>query len=232
MYRIKLPVIILNLKTYLQSTGDRAVKLAKQCEETAEKTGVEVAVAPQFTDISAVAKAVSIPVLAQHIDPYEAGKYTGHILAEAVRDCGAVGTLLNHSERTLPLDRVEACIKRAEKAELLTVTCADTPETCKAVAALNPNFIAIEPPELIGSGIPVSKAKPEIVTEAVKGVKEVDSKIPVLCGAGITTGSDVGAALRLGTKGILLASGVVKSENPLNVLMDMANAILTSNPSD
>jgi len=231
VYRIKLPVIILNLKTYLESTGNQAVKLAEQCEETAEKTGVEVAVAPQFTDIATVAKAVSIPVLAQHIDPYEAGKYTGHTLAEAVRSTGAVGTLLNHSERKLPLEMLDACIKKAEKADLLTVTCADTPETCKTVATLKPSLIAIEPPELIGSGIPVSKAKPEIVTEAVKTVNEIDREIPVLCGAGITSGSDVEAALRLGTKGILLASGVVKSKNPLSVLMDMANAILASNPS-
>jgi triosephosphate isomerase len=231
MYRIKLPVIILNLKTYLEATGDRAVNLAKKCEETADKTGIEVAVAPQFTDIANVTKAVSIPVLAQHIDPYEAGKYTGHILAEAIRSSGAIGTLLNHSERKLPLDMLEACVKAGKKADLFTVTCADTPETCRAVANLKPNLIAIEPPELIGTGIPVSKAKPEIVTEAVKMVNDVDINIPVLCGAGITSGSDVKAALRLGTKGILLASGVVKAQDPLSILMDMANAISTFNPS-
>lgn len=70
--------------------------------------------------------------------------------------------------------------------------------------------MAIEPPELIGSGIPVSKASPEVVTGAVKAA----AGVKVLCGAGISKGEDVKAAIELGTHGVLLASGVTKAADP------------------
>jgi triosephosphate isomerase len=46
-----------------------------------------------------------------------------------------------------------------------------------------------------------------------------------LCGAGITKGEDVAAALRLGTKGVLVASGIVKAKDPCKVLMEFSEAI-------
>jgi len=47
----------------------------------------------------------------------------------------------------------------------------------------------------------------------------------VLCGAGISTGEDVKAAIGLGTEGVLLASGVVKSADPKAVLLDLVSGI-------
>jgi triosephosphate isomerase len=49
--------------------------------------------------------------------------------------------------------------------------------------------------------------------------------VTILCGAGITTGKDVTAALKLGTKGVLLASGIVKAKEPYKVLSEMAEAL-------
>ena len=57
-----------------------------------------------------VAEAVEIPVFAQHIDPIKPGNSTGHILAESVKEAGAVGTLINHSERQLKLIDIDAII--------------------------------------------------------------------------------------------------------------------------
>jgi len=226
--KIGLPAIIVNFKTYLEATGSRAYKLAKTCEEVAVKTGVTVAVAPQFTDLARVVNELSVPVFSQHVDPVQPGSHTGHVLAEAVKEAGAVGSLLNHSERRLPLKDVGACVGRVKQLGLLAVTCADTPQACKAVAAFSPDIVAIEPPELIGTGIPVSKARPEVVTEAVQVVAEANPGIPVLCGAGISSGDDVRAALKLGTMGVLLASGVVKAKDPSSVLLEMANSMLGS----
>ncbi len=226
MATLKLPAIIVNFKCYLEATGERAVELARKAEKVSSEYGVTISVAPQFTSLAAIAKAVSVPVLAQHIDPIKPGSHTGHILPEAVKDAGAIGTLLNHSERRIPLEAIRDAIARAREADLLTVVCADTPENCGKVAELGPDLVAIEPPELIGTGIPVSKAKPEVVTESLKAVAKVNPNIPVLCGAGITTGSDVEAALKLGTRGVLLASGVVKAEKPERVLAEMAEAVV------
>jgi triosephosphate isomerase len=93
------------------------------------------------------------------------------------------------------------------------------------VAALKPDIMAIEPPELIGTGIPVSKAKPEVVTDTIKLVRKVNPKVVILCGAGIGQGEDVAAAKRLGTQGVLVASGIVKAKNPYKVMREFADAV-------
>jgi triosephosphate isomerase len=215
------------LKTYARGLGAAAVRLATLADHVSAETGVCIAIAPQFTDLATVAKAVHIPVFAQHIDPILPGSHTGHILPEAVKAAGAVGTLINHSERRLPLQALQGSVERAKAVGLLSLVCADTPERTSEVASFQPDLVAIEPPELIGTGIPVSKAKPEIVTRAVTLVRTRDATIPVLCGAGISRGEDVAAALRLGAQGVLLASGVVEATDPRKAMADLAEALKT-----
>jgi triosephosphate isomerase len=222
--KIKTPIIIVNFKTYLEATGQKAVDLAKKAEKVSNEAKVLIGVAPQFADIAAVAKAVKIPVFAQHIDPIKSGSHTGHVLAESVKEAGAVGTLINHSERQLKLSEIDEAVKMAREKSLISVVCANNPNISAAVAALNPDIIAIEPPELIGTGIPVSKAKPEVVTDTISLVRKINSTVMILCGAGITNGDDVAAALRLGTQGILVASGVVKAKDPYIVLREFAES--------
>ncbi len=222
--KIQTPIIIVNFKTYLEATGRKAVDLAKKAEKVSKETKVFIGVAPQFADIASVAKAVKIPVFAQHVDPVKPGSYTGHVLAESVKEAGAVGTLINHSERQLKLSDIDEVVKITREKGLISVVCANNPSISAAVAALNPDVIAIEPPELIGTGIPVSKAKPEVVTDTISLVRKVNSKVVILCGAGITNGEDVAAALRLGTPGILVASGVVKAKDPYRVLREFAES--------
>ncbi|MBX5329082.1 MAG: triose-phosphate isomerase [Candidatus Bathyarchaeota archaeon] len=217
-------MIIVNFKAYSEATGRKAVELAKKAEKVNEETSVYIGVAPQFADIAAVAKAVKIPVFAQHIDPIRPGSFTGHVLAESVKEAGAVGTLINHSERQLKLSDINEAIAITREQGLLSVVCANDPNVSAAVAALKPDIIAVEPPELIGTGIPVSKAKPEVVTGTVKLVREVNSEVTILCGAGITRGEDVKAALKLGTQGVLVASGIVKAKDPYTVLREFAEA--------
>jgi len=217
-------MVIVNFKTYLEATGKRAVELARKAEEVCHETGVSIGVAPQFSDLAAVAAEVDIPVLAQHLDPVKPGGYTGHVLAESVKEAGARGTLINHSERQLKLSDVSEAVNRARDSGLLSVVCANNPYTSAAVAALKPDVIAIEPPELIGTGIPVSKAKPEIITGTIELVRRVNVDVTILCGAGITQGEDVTAALRLGTRGVLVASGIVKAKDPHAVMLEFAVA--------
>jgi triosephosphate isomerase len=222
--KIQTPMIIVNFKTYLEATGRKAVELAKKAEKVSNETKVFIGVAPQFADIASIAKATKIPVFAQHVDPVKPGSYTGHVLAESVKEAGAVGTLINHSERQLKLSDIDEVVKITREKGLISVVCANNPNISAAVAALNPDVIAIEPPELIGTGIPVSKAKPEVVTDTISLVRKINSKVVILCGAGITNGEDVAAALKLGTQGILVASGVVKAKDPYMVLREFAES--------
>jgi len=223
--RVRTPIILVNFKTYSEATGHNALKLAKTAEKINRETDVCVGVAPQYVDIASLAKTVSIPVFAQHIDPVTHGSFTGHVLPESVKAAGAVGTLINHSEKRLKLADIDAVIARAKEVGLVSVVCSNNSAVSAAVASLKPNMVAVEPPELIGTGIPVSKAKPEVVSGTVDLVKRVDPKVIVLCGAGITRGVDVTAALKLGTEGVLVASGIVKAKDPYKALLEFAEAV-------
>jgi len=226
MAKISYPLVLINFKAYPQSSGKKGLELAKVAEKVSKETGVSIAVAPQLTDLAMIAGNVDIPVFSQHADAVDPGSKTGHVTLEAVRDAGAIGTMLNHSERRIRADEIDVIVKKAKNLGLLTVVCANTPEVTAAMAALGPDMVAIEPPELIGTGIPVSKAKPEVVTGAVELVKKVNPQVKVLCGAGITTGEDFEAALKLGTVGVLLASGIVKAKDWEKAILDLVKPLL------
>jgi triosephosphate isomerase len=222
--KLETPMIIINFKTYAEATGKNAVKLAKDAKKVSRETGVSIAVAPQLADLRTVAEAVDIPIFAQHVDPVQPGGHTGHVLAESVRDAGAIGTLINHSEKQLKLADIDEITKIVRENDLLSVVCANNPSISMAVATLKPDIVAIEPPELIGTGISVSKAQPKIVTGTVRLVREVNKQVTILCGAGITRGDDVAAALKLGTQGVLVASGIVKAKDQYDVIREFAEA--------
>jgi triosephosphate isomerase len=218
------PIIVVNFKTYIEATGKRAVELARKAEKVSDETKVHIAVAPQFADLAAVAAAVSLPVFAQHVDPVKPGGFTGHVLAESAKEAGAVGTLINHSERQLKLSDIDQIINIVQENHMFSIVCANNPSISTAAAMLKPDMIAIEPPELIGTGIPVSKAQPQIVSGTVKRVRQVNKRVTILCGAGISRGEDVAAALKLGTQGVLVASGIVKAKDPYAIMCEFAEA--------
>jgi triosephosphate isomerase len=222
--KLQTPIIIVNFKTYLEATGRRAVALAKQAERVSKETGAYIVVAPQCSDICRVAEAVEIPVFAQHIDPISPGSHTGEVLVDSVKEAGAVGTLINHSERQMKLADIDAVVKTAAEKDLISCVCTSNPPISAAVAYLHPDIISIEPPELIGSGVAVSKAKPEEVAKTIQLVRKVNSEAHILCGAGISNGEDVAVALKLKTQGVLVASAIVKAKDPYTILRDFADA--------
>ena len=214
------PVIIINFKTYPNSTGQNAIRLAKICEKVAFETGSDIRVAVAAPDIYPIFQGVSIPVYAEHVDSYNPGRHTGSVLPEMVKAAGATGTLLNHSEHRLELKELEESIKRASKVSLITVVCADTPAKAEKIAKMKPDFIAVEPPELIGGDVSVSKAKPEVITKSVEMIKHKHG-IRLLVGAGVHTRVDVLKAVELGADGVLIASGVDLAQNPEKVLKEL-----------
>ncbi len=223
---IKVPLIVVNFKTYPQATGGHAVDLAKTCESVSEEHGVQIIVAPQIPDLYRVSSVVDIPVFSQHMDPGEPGRFTGHVLAETLVEAGCSGTLLNHSEHRMQLADIEAAVRRAEQHHLYTVVCTNNPPVSVAAATLLPSAVAVEPPELIGTGISVSQAQPEVITGTVEQIRAVNKDVTVLCGAGISSGADVEAAVRLGAQGVLLASAVAKADDPRSVLEDLVRPLV------
>ncbi len=222
---IRTPLIVLNAKSYGESMGEKGLALARACAEVAEETGSCIVLCPKQVDLAWIAKQSLVPCFAQHADPFEAGSRTGWAVLEAIKAAGAMGTLVNHSEHRLEIASIDEIVRRARGMELKTVVCSNNISVSASVAACGPDFIAIEPPELIGSGIPVSRADPKIVSDSVEAVKRIDDEVSILCGAGISKGADVKAAIELGTDGVLLASGVVKAKDPKKALLDLASGL-------
>jgi len=222
---IMMTKVVLNFKTYAEATGEAALNLSRICEEVAELYDVEMVVVPQAADIRLISESVSIPVYSQHVDGVGSGGYTGFITVASIKAAGASGTLINHSERRLQLAEIEAAISASRAEGLTTIVCTNNVATTRAAAALRPDYVAVEPPELIGSGIPVSKADPGVVTASVEAVKMIEPDVGVLCGAGISRGEDLSAALDLGSVGVLLASGIIRAKDQKKALEDLLSGI-------
>jgi triosephosphate isomerase len=217
MIQMKTPLLIINFKVYSNSI-ENPINIANIVKKVSEETGIEIAIAPSHLTLKEVAKI--IPTFAQSIDPFDPGQHTGSVVAEEVKKAGAIGAIINHSEKRLNTKDVEACVKMCKKNGLLSIVCVENPEEAKFYSSFNPDFIAIEPPELIGK-YSVTQVNPKIVEDAVNS-----THVKVLCGAGIKTKDDIKKALELGAVGVLVSSGVVKSENIEETLREAVKGMM------
>ncbi|MFQ5406399.1 MAG: triose-phosphate isomerase [Candidatus Micrarchaeia archaeon] len=218
---MKKNVVVLNFKVYAESSGEYGLRLARAADSVARQMGKSVVVVPPVPEVAIVSKEVSVPVFAQAADANRAGAFTGSITLESLKEAGAKGTLVNHSEKRVKPEDVEAVVNRAGELGLETIVCAATVEEGARLAAFGPTAVAVEPPELIGSGISVSTARPEIVSDSVREIKAVGENVLVLVGAGVSTPGDVAKAVELGADGVLLASAFVKASDPEGLLKAM-----------
>ena len=194
--------------------GPNAERAAALLEEMGRSAGVPVAIAPAMPDVGRVAAAVSIPVVGQHVDPFDPGPHTGFVTAQALAAAGARGSLINHSEHPLTRPEIADALRRLTAVKLEGIVCAGDVEPARLLAELEPPYLAVEPPELIGGDVSVATARPEVVAMTVGAVHTVSPTTLVLCGAGIRDSGDVRRALELGSDGILVASAVTRSKNP------------------
>lgn len=220
-----IPTIMVNFKVYQEVEGAKALGLTKVCQKVSRESGVSIAVCPPLIHLSGISKLVEIPVFSQNVDPLKPGSGTGFVTPSMLHSTDAVGTLINHSEHKQPMESVGVCVSMCRDLGLATCVCADTIDAARDLAAFRPDMIAVEPPELIGGDISVTSANPDIVSGTVDAVMSVSPDTAVLCGAGVKTGEDVRAAMDLGAKGVLVASGVVKAKDPEAALRDLIKYI-------
>ena len=218
---MKRPLII-NFKNYGEASAASTVKLAKAAQKVAERSKVEIIVAPPQPALALVARSVSVPVFCQHLDSEKDGSTTGYFVPEIAKSYGAVGSLINHSEHRIELKSIAVLVDRMRKLGMTSVVCARTPHEVMEMSVFGPDYVAIEPPELIGSGKAVSKENPAIIS---KSIEAAGSRTKVICGAGITDKDDVRAAIKLGSRGILVASGVVKAESWAAKIAELASGM-------
>lgn len=219
------PILVLNFKTYQEARGAKGLELARISEKIAKEYSANIIVVPQLVDMLSIANQIEIPVFSQHLDSNSPGSATGHIDVSALKEGGITGTLLNHSERRLEISILEKSVETANNHDLYTIVCAGTTNLSRAVSSFNPWAVAMEPPELIGGDVSVT-SRPQAVKDAVAAVKSINEKIIPLTGAGVKNADHLGAAIELGSAGVLLASGVVKAKQPAIVLGEMAKVMV------
>ena len=195
-------MIIVNFKKYV--SGSDAVNLAKICKKVADETKVKIIVAVQSRDILKCLN-TDIECWTQYWDS-DALEYDG--------------TLLNHSDYLLPWNELAIQSSQCTIADIPFCICVNSFQEAIKASKLLPDYIAYEPRELIGNkDKSVSSEKPDIIQHLTSNIK-----IPVLIGAGIHSPEDIKIGLKLGAKGFLLATDVVKAEDPYHELLELALA--------
>jgi len=211
-------VLIINFKNYPQVLGPQALKLTQDLFSIAQEfPQVEVGFAPPPAELAEVAAHTEAPIWAQHADPSEEEQTTGFFSPLQIKDAGAIGTFLNHSEHPMDKESLVKAVNFCKEAGLKILLLARNPKMVAELSALKPDLIGYEPPELIGGKISVSTAKTEIIKEAVVAA----NGIPFLVGAGIHKTKDIEIALKLGAVGALVSSAVITSPTPQSIFKEL-----------
>ena len=218
-------MFVINCKNYEEIAGNEIIKFVKIAEKISKKFKVKIAIAPPQHLIGLVSNS-SITILAQHIDDSKICSTTGFMIPELLKKSKVKGSLINHSEHRISSSEIKKLVLKLKELKMISILCVKDVAEAKKYSKLEPDYIAIEPPELIGSGRSVSTEKPELITKAAVAVKIAKNKTKLLCGAGIVSGKDVSKAIELGSKGILVASGIVKSKDWNRIITEFAKSMV------
>ena len=215
--------LIINLKNYLEISGDKALSFTREAEKVSERTDTEIILSPPQVLLAWVAKNTKLRVIAQHVDVQQPGPSTGFSIPEIVKDVGGAGSLINHSEHPINQEIIRDLIPRLRSLGLLSIVCAKNLSELRDFSSMCPDYVAIEPPELIGTKKSIATEKPSLITDSFQHLKLVASRSQLICGAGINSSEDIRIAVNLGSKGILAVSSVVKSKNWYEKIYELAS---------
>ena len=216
--------LIINLKNYNEISGENSLKIVEDTKKVCLLNHKNIIIAPPPSSLLALSKQ-GVPIVSQHVDDSTIGATTGFIIPEILKSYGAVGSIINHSEHKIEHSQIKNLVKRLRDLDMISIVCADDMDEVEAISRFSPDYLAIEPPELIGKGIAVSKANPSIIKDSVGLVKQISSTVRVLCGAGIVDKNDIETALELGSEGILISSGVVKAPSWYNKILELSSVL-------
>ena len=210
------PIIFVNMKLHreaVEEMKDFIEAMVKVMERWPNVRLVLATPAMSVAQASHLCQDTPVEVWTQHLDIDGWGSSTGATSAAHARSLGATGTLLNHAERPMSVDGVKDILEGEHRPTTICI-CAPEPQAAAEYARLGPDYLAVEPPELIGGDVSVTTADPGIISSTVASVKDAAPDVMVLCGAGVKTGEDLRVALELGASGVLLASGITKADRP------------------
>jgi triosephosphate isomerase len=213
-------MLVINFKTYPELTGKNGLERVKLCQKVTEETGVEIIIGVQATDIYQYSQQSSIPVFGQDCSPYEPGRHTGFTLPFSLKQAGAKGVFLNHSEKPIKdFNLLKETHILAKKAGLKTLVFVKDIDTALKADQLKPDYLALEEPSLVSKTAMVKYPK---FNQLIKEFSAKVKSLPIL-GAGVRTKKDVLASLKLGVKGVAFASEFAYNKNPEKLLLDFAS---------
>ncbi|MDQ6723631.1 MAG: triose-phosphate isomerase [Thermoproteota archaeon] len=215
---------IINLKNYLETAGDNTITIVKEAEKVSEKLDVEIIISPPQPSLALIAKQTKLKVISQHVDLKKPGSTTGFYIPEIIERIGARGSLINHSEHEIKIEAIKQSIERLRELDLISIVCVKTIEELKEIIEFEPEFIAIEPPELIGTQKSISTEKPSLIRECYKVLYKENQNSKLICGAGINKNEDIKIALENGASGILVSSSITKATNWYDKIFELASA--------
>lgn len=214
-------MIFLALKTYKETTGDQVIKILSSVKKIVNETNIPIIAVAQATDIYRIKKELGIEVWAQHIDPIDPGKNTGWISPYSIKEAGATGVLINHSEHKISEETVIKTVEKAKQYELKTMVIGQSPEMVIKYDSLNTDFISYEKEDLIASPTSLIDQQEAAIRELVKKIKH-----PLIIGAGINDGEDTRKSKAAGAVGVLMATYFVTAPDPEAKLRDLAQGFL------
>lgn len=212
-------MLILNFKTYKEATGQNGLVIAQIAQKISEQIGVNIIVVPQPTDIYQIKKTTGIEVWAQYIDPIDPDRHTGCISPYALRQVGATGVIINHSEKRLTLEEIKKRVKYAKKYRLTTLVLTDSVEEAKEINLMEPDYIGYEKEELIAGNVPIIEIEGPNIENIIDKIDR-----PLIVGSGIKDKDDIVASLKIGAKGVILASSVIKAQDVEEKILELAKA--------
>ena len=213
-------MIVVNFKIYEETFGNKALELAKICQKVSKKTKVKIIPAVSALDAVSIKNELGMEVWLQNTDDMFEGAKSGSISPLQAKYLGISGTLINHSENRKKPGTIKKMLSNWPKDFKLMLCLSSLGQTDGWAKNLKPDYIAYEPKNLIGStDKSVASEKPEVIKKIIDRFPDVS----VFVGAGIHSVKDVEVSLKLGVKGILISSYIVKSKNPEKKLEELAS---------
>ncbi len=209
------PEIFINFKHYENAVGESCESLLNQFN-TVKNNMIYYCLS--YIDLRLNSKFPDLNIISQSVDLNGYGAFTGSISIESLMSIGIKGSLLNHSEKRIEKNNIVETVKKAKENNFKIVLCVENIEEIKNYSELEPDYIAYEPPELIGGNISVSSSKPELIEKASK---ICENKTKLLVGAGVKTKKDIDKSMDLGAQGVLIASGIIRDPKPINKLISL-----------
>jgi triosephosphate isomerase len=214
-------MIFLSLKTYKEATGQAVINLLSSVKKVSQETGIPIISIAQPTDIYRIKNELDIEVWAQHIDPIDPGKNTGWISPYSVKQAGATGIIINHSEHKLKEEVIIATIKKARQYDLKILLIGQTVEMVTRFDSYEIDYLSFEKEDLIASPISMIDQQEEVIKDLVKIIKH-----PLIIGAGINDGEDTKKTKAVGAVGVLMATYFVTAPDPEQKLRELAQGFL------